>query len=169
MNFLEVIINLEISFFCEKDLKNTGQEKVWGRRNEIQLLITSLSTLKQKYCHLETEKTSRVVPKLYKQTWTHLPKIKVNKMTSFMRNVRAKVSAYNAMPRGIVFLVEFLLNICGNILQQKSISLVQLLTSLNRVNIRSHKTLSFSRKYFGDKGKSQTNLINQFLSTKFAV
>lgn len=38
-------------------------------------------------------------------------------MTCFMRYIGAKISAYNTMPCGVVFFVEFLLDKGGNVLE----------------------------------------------------
>ena len=50
-----------------------------------------------------------------KQQNSHLTQIKINKMLSLMRNIRTEISADDTVPCGVVFLVEFFLDISGDI------------------------------------------------------
>lgn len=49
----------------------------------------------------------------------HLAQVEVDKMARLVRHVRAKVTPDDAMPCGIVLLVELLLDVRGNILRTK--------------------------------------------------
>lgn len=50
------------------------------------------------------------------QEHSHLPHIEVDKVLGLMCDIRAKVPSYNAMPRGIVLLIKFLLDVCSYVL-----------------------------------------------------
>lgn len=52
------------------------------------------------------------------QQYRHLSEIEIDEMTCFMCNVRSEIPTNDTMPCRIVFLVKFLLDICGNILQR---------------------------------------------------
>ena len=46
----------------------------------------------------------------------HLPHVEVDEMLGLMGDIRAEVAAHNAVPGGIVLLVELLLDVGGDIL-----------------------------------------------------
>lgn len=52
------------------------------------------------------------------QQYGNLTQIKVDEVTGFMRHVRSKIPTNNTVPCGIVFLVEFLFDVSGNILKR---------------------------------------------------
>lgn len=52
----------------------------------------------------------------FEQQNCHLSQIEINEVLSFMRYVGAEVSAHNAVPSRIVFLVKLLLDVSSNIL-----------------------------------------------------
>jgi len=58
----------------------------------------------------------RIILSRLKQQYCYLSQIKVNEMLRFMRDVAPEISAADAMPSGIVFLVELFLNVSSNVL-----------------------------------------------------
>ena len=47
----------------------------------------------------------------------HLPQVEIDEVSSFMCDIRAKVSAHYAMPCWVVLFVELFLDVCSNILK----------------------------------------------------
>ena len=47
------------------------------------------------------------------QKHSHLPHVEVDKVLGLMCDIRAKVPSHNAMPRGVVLLVKFFLDVCS--------------------------------------------------------
>ena len=47
---------------------------------------------------------------------SNLTEVKVDEMLGLVGHVRSEVAAHNAMPRGVVLLVELLLDECGDVL-----------------------------------------------------
>ena len=46
----------------------------------------------------------------------HLPHVEVDEVLGLMGHVRSKVTAYNAVPSGVVLLVELFFNVGGDVL-----------------------------------------------------
>lgn len=47
----------------------------------------------------------------------HLTQVKIDKVARFMCNIGTEIPSDNTMPCWVVFLVKFLLDICGNVLK----------------------------------------------------
>ena len=68
----------------------------------------------------------------------NLAKIEVDEVFGLVGNVRSEVPSDNAMPCGVVLLVEFLLDVCGNVLLD-----VVFLEGLGRRNWMVRRELKF--------------------------
>lgn len=55
-----------------------------------------------------------------KEQYRHLSQVKVDKVAGLVGHVRTKVSANNAVPCWVVFLVEFLFYVCSNVLKRNT-------------------------------------------------
>ena len=67
-------------------------------------------------CCASTAKAASYLAALEEQNG-HLAQVEVNKVAGLVRHIRSKVTSYDTMPCGIVFLVEFLFNVCCDILK----------------------------------------------------
>ena len=57
----------------------------------------------------------------FEQKNCYLSKIEIDKVLCFMCHVRTEVTAYNAVPCGVIFLVKFLLDVRSNVLYMSTI------------------------------------------------
>jgi len=102
----------------------------------------------------------------------HLAEVVVDEVLRLVRNVRAEIAAHDAMPGGIVLLVEFLLDVTGDVFLD-----VVLLQRLRRAihgilkgSFRKHaqpqtkKLCAYERKRVYEIGKSLRKMIFVFTS-----
>lgn len=77
----------------------------------------------------------------------HLAQVKVNEVPGLVCDVRTKIAAHNAMPRGVVFFVKLLLDVCSYVLWRY--------LKRNGTLVRMRRTVANSFKL---KETPQTNL-----------
>ena len=54
----------------------------------------------------------------FKEEDGYLAQVKVNEMSCLVRHIAAKIASNDTVPRGVVFLIKFLFDVCGDVLQK---------------------------------------------------
>lgn len=54
----------------------------------------------------------------FKEEDGYLAQVEVNEMSCLVRHIAAKIASNDTVPRGVKFLIEFLFDVCGDVLQR---------------------------------------------------
>lgn len=82
-----------------------------GMVNRLQGKRTGRGVRELRVQRLETDLST------FKEEDGYLAQVEVNEMSCLVRHIAAKIASNDAMPRRVEFLIEFLFDVCGDILQ----------------------------------------------------